>query len=741
MSKDLKSSLRDLEKKSEAQLKKVGFSQKNHEGESKNKKNEEQKRVTVIKAKKQNLGELEEKSEKNEMELRLEESPDGDDEKEAGKPETNRVVGSSTSRQTADKNTQKPALQTSAQVKFEVDVEVDSGAETVGTDNDEKLNKETIVRDLYLYLESDNGVVTSGQLIELLEIVGFTRADPRLNLLRKRLRSINGLRKDAEMDFECFNEMVKGSTIFLMKALKGQLAIPDFVSFREDMESIYDACEHKNGGNVATYIPQLAKADPNLYAISVCTVDGQILNLGDKDVNFCIQSCCKPISYLMAVQENGFDEVNFHIGREPSGTSFNNLGLKDYPSEKYPNKKIPHNPMINAGAIMSCAMIKRSIPMADRFSHVMDTWERLCSSSCGFDNTVYLSEKDSADRNWCLGYMMQEFHSFPDPHGPTTLENTLQFYFQQCSITANCSQMAIMAATLANGGENPLSGDKIFDPFHVRNVLSLMLTCGMYDYSGEWCFTVGLPAKSGVAGCVWAVVPNKVGIATYSPPLDQNGNSFKSIAVYKEIVSVFNFHQYDSLKGVTNSRGLKPKKDPTSRPKEEELNHTTALLFACFEGDLTEIKRLCSNGADIWCSDYDQRTPLHLACSEGHVQVVRYMIRLARNDPDCADLLSPEDRWGRSPLDDAISGEHKDVQKLMRKYKARRGAGENNSCTFNLTEHSGLGAFPIRRQSLDRSPSNKLTRSMSSPVSKVSPVVDNTPDKKENTPEFLPFVE
>jgi len=586
---------------------------------------------------------------------------------------------------------------------------------------------------LYLYLESDNGVVTSGQLIELLEIVGFTRADPRLNLLRKRLRSINGLRKDVEMDFECFNEMVKGSTIFLMKALKGQLAIPDFVSFREDMESIYDACEQKNGGNVATYIPQLAKADPNLYAISVCTVDGQILNLGDKDVNFCIQSCCKPISYLMAVQENGFDEVHDHIGREPSGTSFNNLGLKDYPSEKYPNKKIPHNPMINAGAIMSCAMIKRSIPMADRFSHVMDTWERLCSSSCGFDNTVYLSEKDSADRNWCLGYMMQEFHSFPDPHGPTTLENTLQFYFQQCSITANCSQMAIMAATLANGGENPLSGDKIFDPFHVRNVLSLMLTCGMYDYSGEGCFTVGLPAKSGVAGCVWAVVPNKVGIATYSPPLDQNGNSFKSIAVYKEIVSVFNFHQYDSLKGVTNSRGLKPKKDPTSRPKEEELNHTTALLFACFEGDLTEIKRLCSNGADIWCSDYDQRTPLHLACSEGHMQVVRYMIRLARNDPDCADLLSPEDRWGRSPLDDAISGEHKDVQKLMRKYKARRGAGENNSCTFNLTEHSGLGAFPIRRQSLDRSPSNKLQRSMSSPVAKVLPVVDNTPDKKEST--------
>jgi glutaminase len=124
-----------------------------------------------------------------------------------------------------------------------------------------------------------------------------------------------------------------------------------------------------------------------------------------------------------------------------------------------------------------------------------------------------------------------EIKSFNKLFKNSNLQDTREFYFQQCSIEANIQQMATLAATLANGGENPITGEKIFDPFHVRNCLSLMLTCGMYDYSGEWCFTVGLPAKSGVAGCVWCVIPNKMGIATFSPPLDDNGNSVKGIEV------------------------------------------------------------------------------------------------------------------------------------------------------------------------------------------------------------------
>jgi len=456
---------------------------------------------------------------------------------------------------------------------------------TNDSDKDDENYTESVVKDLYAYLEADDGQVTTGQLLELLEDFGFTRADHRLATLRKRLKSINGIRRDIVMDTDTFHKMVKGSTVFLMKALKGQLAIPDFATFREDMKKIFEICKGVKGGQNATYIPQLAKADPELFSICVCTIDGQVTNYGDKDYSFCVQSCCKPISYLMAAEENGFDFVHNHVGREPSGHSFNEARLKSFPSEEQPNRQIPHNPMINAGAIMSCAMIKRDKGQAERFEHVMNTWERLCSSKVGFDNTVYLSEKNTANRNWCLGYMMQEFHSFPEPHLSTTLAETLEFYFQQCSITASCSQMAILAATLANGGQNPLTGDRIFDPFHVRNCLSLMLTCGMYDYSGEWCFTVGLPAKSGVAGCVWTVVPNKLGIASFSPPLDENGNSFKSLQVFREIVSIFNFHQYDNLKGVTNAKGLRPKKNPTSKPKQEKLNHTTALLFACFEGD------------------------------------------------------------------------------------------------------------------------------------------------------------
>lgn len=301
-----------------------------------------------------------------------------------------------------------------------------------------------------------------------------------------------------------------------------KLIIPDFVQFKYDIVEIYKRLKDVQDENasVADYIPQLAVVDPNLFAISICTVDGQLLNVGDSDHLACIQSCSKPISYLMAVQENGFNKVHNHIGREPSGVSFNDLSLQNYPSEENKKRRIPHNPMINAGAIMSSSLIKNKKSMADRFAHVMEIWESLCCTPVGFSNSVYLSEKDTADRNWCLGFMMQEFDSFPKDGAP--LQDNLEFYFQQCSIEASCSQMSIMAATLANGGENPFTNNKIFEPFHVRNCLSLMLSCGMYDYSGEWCFSIGLPSKSGVAGFVWTVLPNKLGICTFSPPLDSN---------------------------------------------------------------------------------------------------------------------------------------------------------------------------------------------------------------------------
>jgi len=255
--------------------------------------------------------------------------------------------------------------------------------------------------------------------------------------------------------------------------------------------------------------------NPEQFAISFCSIDGQRFNIGNSDTPFCIQSCCKPINYLIGLNEFGPEYVHDAIGKEPSGVKFNQMVLKD--RDQKPS--IPHNPMINAGAIMAVSMVYPKIESRkERLEKVLNIWKRLSGGNTapiGYDEETYVSESESADRNWCLAYMMKESHSFPECF--TSLKETLELYFQTCSLTSTCDAMGIMSATLANGGFCPLTGDQVFTPEQVRSVLPLMLTCGMYDYSGQWAYDVGIPAKSGVGGCVYMVILNVGGISIWSP--------------------------------------------------------------------------------------------------------------------------------------------------------------------------------------------------------------------------------
>jgi len=552
----------------------------------------------------------------------------------------------------------------------------------------EALEKDRVRWQLYdsLCSQSEESHLTSGAVLSLFQENGILDTDPRIASIVAKLKKCGGYRKDIELGPEEFFDIIHGATSLLTKILKGSLVIPDFPDLCNDVDEIYNEMRHLKGGELADYIPQLAQQDPSLCGVAVCSVDGQRYAAGCKDYKFCVQSCCKPIAYLIAAEENGFDVIHHHIGREPSGAKFNQLTLKDFPSPENPSRKIPHNPMINAGAIMSCSLIKSNEPMSDRFQHVMEIWERLCASHVGFVNSVYLSEKDTADRNWCLGYMMQEYDSFPKG---INLRDTLEFYFQQCSIEADIQQMSVLAGTIANGGTNPITGDRVFNPFHVRNCLSLMLSSGMYDYSGEWMFTVGLPAKSGVAGCIWCVVPNKLGVVTFSPGLDENGNSFRGVEAYKKLVDRFSFHQFDSLTGLV---GDKTKKDPTKKTNQIMYDQVASLLFASSQGDLMDVINLYNLDVDIWAADYDNRTALHLSASEGHLNVVKFLIQIAKNVADgpeeVADKLSHRDRWGRTPLDDAISAENDKVISALMKVQARRGAGSEHETVFSNVNKS-----------------------------------------------------
>jgi glutaminase len=327
--------------------------------------------------------------------------------------------------------------------------------------------------------------------------------------------------------------------------------IHDFEGFGRELGDIFERVRGEKDGAVATYIPQLARVNPEAYGAAVCTIDGSQWAVGDANEEFTAQSTMKPINYCIAVEELGVDTVHETIGREPSGRGFNVLTLN--------HENRPHNPMINAGAIATCSLIKKGAPLAERFDHVTEYWQRLAGGAKpGFSNTVYLSERDKGDRNFALGYFMREKRVFPEG---TDLIQTLEFYFQCCSIETTCERTAVIAATLANGGVCPITNERVLGFDTVRACLSLMYSCGMYDFSGEFAFTVGLPAKSGVSGGLMVVIPNVLGLCIWSPRLDSLGNSVRGLAFCHELVARYNVHNYDDL---VNS--LEKKRDPR-RPR------------------------------------------------------------------------------------------------------------------------------------------------------------------------------
>ena len=492
-----------------------------------------------------------------------------------------------------------------------------------------------------------DGHILKKDIIDTLESRGILMSDPRISETFEKLKRF----KDTEgINPKQFHDTIVSNITLIEKALKGYLVIPDFRSFSKKVENVFESIRSNKNGKVADYIPQLSRVNPDYYAISVCTIDGQQYHLGDYETPYSIQSTSKPINYAIALEEFGESTVHNHIGREPSGRGFNELTL---------NKDgLPHNPMINAGAIMSCSLIRPDLNISDRFDYVLDIWKRLAGGShVGFNNSIYLSEKQTADRNFALAYFMRESNSFPEN---TNMLEVLDFYFQGCSIELNCSSHSIVAGTLANAGICPITRERVFSPTTSKNVLSLMYSCGMYDFSGEFAFSIGIPAKSGVSGSLIVVVPGVCGITIWSPPLDQYGNSVRAVEVCNRLVEQFNFHNYDNL--IPNLDKI----DPRSQKNEDKMNGIMVANFAASQGDLNEIKSLKAKGIDLNGKDYDGRTPIHLACAEGHINIVNFFINEGLD-------LDPVDRWGGRPLDDAKEGKHKDIISTLEKHIKKKG--------------------------------------------------------------------
>jgi glutaminase len=285
-------------------------------------------------------------------------------------------------------------------------------------------------------------------------------------------------------------------------------------------------------GRVATYIPELAKADPRWFGICLVTANGAIYEVGDARQPFTIQSISKPFVYGIALEDQGRAAVLEKVGVEPTGDAFNSISLD-------PGTGRPRNPMINAGAIAAAGLIQGKTQTA-RLKRLLDVFGLYAGRDLTLDEMVYASERDTGHRNRAIGHMLRNFDILTDD--PIT---TVDLYFQQCSISVTCRDLAVMAATLANHGVNPLTGKQAIRGEYVENVLSVMGSCGMYDFAGEWIYTIGMPAKSGVAGGVIAVLPGQLGIGVFSPPLDTRGNSVRGIRVCDELSRHLDLHLFN----------------------------------------------------------------------------------------------------------------------------------------------------------------------------------------------------
>ncbi|MGI9579469.1 MAG: glutaminase A [Microthrixaceae bacterium] len=315
------------------------------------------------------------------------------------------------------------------------------------------------------------------------------------------------------------------------------MAQPDEVAarrrwFAETMGALHAQLSAVTDGEPASYIPELSTVDPEQFGIAAATTDGAQMGVGDSEEPFTIQSVSKLLTYGLALETHGREAVLERVGVAPTGESFNAIVLDD-DANRAPN------PMVNAGAIAVTDLVAGE-GVSGRVETLRTTYERYLGRRPEVDAAVWASERRTGNRNRAIAYLMLSRGIVED-----RVEETLDLYFAQCSVLVSAKDLAMIGATIANHGLHPTTGEQVIAPTVARDMMTVALTCGMYDYAGEWAFTVGIPAKSGVGGGILGMIPGVGGVATFSPRLDLHGNSVRGIRVFEDLSREFNMHLFD----------------------------------------------------------------------------------------------------------------------------------------------------------------------------------------------------
>ena len=527
--------------------------------------------------------------------------------------------------------------------------------------------------------EDGKKTVNKSKLKEAIFDAGLQINDFRLRSFFKKLDR----HRSNDFEFEDFNSIIKAGGLLIEKALRGELAVPDFRDFSMNLDKIYDEIRPNRSGDLAKYIPPLAEVDPEQFGIAVVTTDGQIYQRGDSDVDFSIQSMCKVFNYSIVVENLGLDKVNRHVGAEPSGRQFDDLTLMVKGmggSSLNPNNQIPFNPMVNAGAIMTTGLINPKNSTGQRLDYVREQFGRIIGWNAmetsgikrpRFNKNMARQENFKGYNNIATGFLLMATGNIPhsdsllpeDAHEEKEYEydfyiepavvNALKVYFSICSLEMTAKDVAMGAATLANGGVCPITQDRVLSQSTVRNVLPVVQMAGMYNSSGKFFQEIGLPSKSGVGGGILLIVPQLMGICIFSPRLDSVGNSVRGLEVARKITQKYLVHLFDGT--MTDTKRIDPKV-PISKWRASSCGEA---IWAASNGDVRTLERLTSQQRDLQAGDYDIRTPLHLASAEGQTEVVRYLLN---------NGVQPiPDRWGGYPISDARDNGHNEIVELFTK--------------------------------------------------------------------------
>ena len=351
--------------------------------------------------------------------------------------------------------------------------------------------------------------------------------------------------------------------------------------FNARLQRLHAELSPITSGELASYIPELSRADPNSFGLAITTVDGDSLSAGEAQQEFSIQSVSKPFVYAMALLDKGEDFVLEHVGIEPTGDPFNAVTLSESTGK-------PLNPMVNAGAIVTSSLVAGASP-GDRIDRIVSGLSQFAGRRLAIDPAVQQSETRTSDRNRAISYLMRGAGSLE-----LEVEDALTGYIAQCSVLITTTDLAVMAATLADGGRNPITDEQVIPPELITHVLTIMATCGMYDGAGEWMYRVGLPAKSGVSGAIMSVLPNQVGLAAWSPPLDSHGNSVRGVLAMEKLSDDLDLHVFyptgppqSPIRRITTSQVLRARTGRTIREQAVLDEHGSAIRIVQLRGAIT----------------------------------------------------------------------------------------------------------------------------------------------------------